>query len=370
MFDLMKTKCVTPKSVRWEGPTTMVIDINDGAEEQVYTIMKGAEEFIHRQIDVKPATSKELFKKSPETWKQFRDEQLAKASDQPVEAQRFYLNKPTLLYLVTDTKELVDMIDFRTEEELEEFKVQHQNYILEITTVECTRKFFTDGKNGLVKLVCYDKNIDIAEEEYTPVVILELNNKKSNYEVYSGILIYKDFTFIPSISYDLHDKSLASFISYFNMSNYIKYATDRAQDLYEAYKTFQENPVEISAREMTHLCSKVGYKLELDDEAKLHPIEALSDVENNKRIQEFYNTFKNVTGETTYEILQLSDLRKTFRYNKLTLLEVLGILSKEYLTYDGSKITAEVLGDIVYKLMNNKNVDKLQVEYVRSDVNK
>lgn len=49
---------------------------------------------------------------------------------------------------------------------------------------------------------------------------------------------------------------------------------------------------------------------------------------------------------------------------------MLGILSKEYLTYDGSKITAEILCDIVYKLMNNKNVDKLQVEYVRSDVSK
>ena len=370
MFDLMKTKCVSPKSVSWEGPTTMRIDINDDEGPQVYSLMKGAEEFIHRQIDVKPATSKELFKKSKETWCQFRDEQLAKASDQPVEAQRFYLDKPTLLYLVTETKELVDMIDFKTAEEMEEFKVKHQNYILEITTIDCTKKFFTDGKNGLIKLVCYDKDIDIADEEYTPVVILELNNKKSKYEVYSGILIYKDFTFVPSISYDLKDSSLASFINYFNMSTYLKYSTDRAQDLYETYKLFQENPVEISVREMTSLCSRVGYKLELDDEAKLHPIEALSDAENNKRIQDFYNTFKNITGETTYEILQLSDLRKTFRYNKLTLLEVLGILSKEYLTYDGSKITAEILGDIVYKLMNNKNVDKLQVEYVRSDVNK
>ena len=370
MFDLMKTKCVSPVSVSWEGPTTMLLDIGDGSGEQVYTLMKGAEEFIHRQIDIKPATSKEVFKKSRDTWKQLRDEQLERVSDQPIEAQRFYLEKPTLLYLVTDTKELVDMVDFRTKEELEEFKIQHQNYILEITTVECTRKFFTDGKNGLVKLVCYDKNIDIAKEEYTPVVILELNNKKSKYEVYSGILIYKDFTFVPSISYDLSDKSLASFISYFNMANYLKYATDRAQDLYESYKMFQDNPVEISVREMTSLCGKVGYKLELDDEAKLHPIEALSDAENNKRIQDFYNTFKNITGETTYEILQLSDIRKTFRYNKLTLLEVLGILSKEYLTYDGSKITAEILCDIVYKLMNNKNVDKLQVEYVRSDVSK
>ena len=368
MFDLMVTKCVSPKSVSWEGPTTMLMDIGDDEGPQMYNLLKGAEDFIHTQIGVKPATSKELFKKSKELWKQLRDIQLSEAKDQVSEVLQFYLEKPTLLYLVNDHKDIVDMIQFKSIEEMEEFKVQHQNYILEITTVNNTKKFFTDGKNGLVKLICSDKEIDVATAEYTPVVILELNNKKSKYEVYSGILIYKDFTFIPSISYDVSDKSLGSFIQYFDMASYLKYATDRAEDLYKSYKLFQENPVEISVREMTGLCGKVGYKLELDDETKLHPIEALSDEENNRRIQEFYNTFKDISGETTYEILQLSDLRKTFRYNKLTLLEVLGILSKEYLTYDGSKITAEILGDIVYKLMNNKNVDKLQVEDVKKDV--
>lgn len=368
MFDLMVTKCVTPKTARWETPTMMTLDLGDDNGEQVYTLLKGAEEFLHTQIDVKPTTSKELYKKAPEIWKQFRDLQLEQARDKAIESSSFYLDKSTLAYLVNDQKEIVDMIMFRNEEELEEFKIQNQNYVLEITTVNNTKKFFTDGKGGLIKLVCYDKKYDVADEEYTPVVILELNNKKSKYEVYSGILVFKEFTFIPSISYDLQDKSLASFIQNFDMDNYLKYASDRAVELYNSYKLFQENPVEISVRELTGICGKVGYKLELDDETRLHPIEALSDEENNRRIQDFYNTFKDVSGETTYEILQLSDLRKTFRYNKLTLLEVLGILSKEYLTYDGSKITAEILGDIVYKLLYNKNMDRSQVEDVKKDV--
>ena len=369
MFDLMVTKCVVPKTARWESPTSMIIDLGDEDGEKVYTLLKGAEEFLHSQIDVKTSTSKELYKKAPDIWKQFRDKQLAEARDRAIETNSFYLDKPTLAYLVNDQREIVDMIMFKTEEELEEFKIKNQNYVLEITTVNNTKKFFTDGKGGLVKLVCYDKKYDVANEDYTPVVILELNNKKSKYEIYSGILIFSEFTFIPSISYDLQDKSLASFIENFDMVSYLKYASDRASELYSSYEVFKDNPVEISVRELTGICGKVGYKLELDDETRLHPIEALSDEENNRRIQEFYNTFKDISGETTYEILQLSDLRKTFRYNKLTLLEVLGILSKEYLTYDGSKITAEILGDIVYKLLYNKNMDKSQVEDVKKDVN-
>lgn len=64
----------------------------------------------------------------------------------------------------------------------------------------------------------------------------------------------------------------------------------------------------------------------------------------------------------------MSDLKRTFRYNKMTLLEMLTILSKEYLTYNGSKITADVLSDIVYKLYYNKNVDKVQSDDVKNDI--
>ena len=53
----------------------------------------------------------------------------------------------------------------------------------------------------------------------------------------------------------------------------------------------------------------------------------------------------------------------------MTLLDVLEILSKEYLTYDGSKITVELLGDIVFKLYDTKNVDRYQVDDVKKEIN-
>lgn len=368
MFDMMITKCAQPKEVFWEAPTKLAIDLGDDDGIQSYDLLKGAEEFLHKQIEVKPATSKELYKKSDTTWKEFRDIQLAKAKDKPLDTEVFELNKKTLVYLITDRKEVVDIVDLKTEEKLEEFLNLHQKYILDVTTITRTKKFFADGRGGLIKLVCYDKDIDVTAEDYVPVVILETNNSKSTYKVYSGIFMYKSFTFVPSISCDLEEKCLSDFIKAFDMEIRLNYAQERCAEMYEAYKTFLEKPVEISVREMTSLCKKIGYKLELDDGNTLHPIENLSDEENNKKVQEFYNTFVTVTGESAYEILQLSDLKKTFRYNKMTLLEVLEMLSKEYLKYDGSKITAEILGDIVFKLYDSKNVDRMQSEAVKNEI--
>ena len=377
MFDTLVTKCVTPKTVTWDAPTLMTLDFGDEDGAQTYTLQKGALEYLHSKIEVKVATSKELYKKSKEMWKQLRDAQLEEAKDKMVEANVFYLEKPTLLYLITDSRDIIDIIDFGSKEDYEDFKLKHQNFNLDITTMNKTRKIFTEGKGGLAKFICYDKNIDITAVDYTPIVILEANNSKSKYQAYNGILMCDVvageeestvYTIMPSLSANLDEKQLSVLIEYFNMEKAIEFATEKAEDLYNAYLEFKKDPIEISAREMTSLCKSLGYKLELDDGNTLHPLENMSDDKNNIKIQQFYNTFKDITGESTYEILQMSDLKRTFRYNKMTLLEMLTILSKEYLTYNGSKITAEVLSDIVYKLYYNKNVDKVQSDDVKNDI--
>lgn len=377
MFDALITKCVTPKTATWDAPTRMTLDLGDENGPQTYILQKGAVESLHTIIEVKVATSKEIFKKSEEMWKQLRDVQLDVAKDKMVEAQSFYLDKPTVAYLITDSKEVVDIINFPSKEDYEDFKLRHQKFNLDITTMNRTRKIFAEGKGGLVKFICYDKDTDITDVKYTPVVILECNNKKSNYQVYNGILMCSiegddneniSYTIMPALSANLNEKYLSALIEYFDMEKSLDFAVEKSEELYKAYLEFKKDPIEISAREMTSLCKSLGYKLELDDGDTLHPFENMSDDRNNIKIQQFYNTFRDVTGESTYEILQMSDLKRTFRFNKMTLLEMLTILSKEYITYSGSKITAEVLSNIVYKLFYNKNVDKIQSDDVKNDI--
>lgn len=377
MLDTLVTKCVTPKAVTWDAPTKMTLDLGDEDGAQLYTLQKGALEYLHNKIEVKVSTSKELYKKSEEMWRQLRDNQLAEAKDKMVEADVFYLEKPTVFYLITDSRDIIDIIDFPSKEDYENFKLKHQNFNLDLTTMNKTRKILTEGTGGLVKFICYGKDIDITAVDYTPIVILECNNIKSKYLTYNGILMCdinrEDgdnivYNIVPSVSANLDEKCLSTLIEYFNMEKAIDFAKEKSEDLYKAYKEFQKNPIEISAREMTSLCKSLGYKLELDDGNTLHPFENMSDESNKMRIQRFYNTFVDVTGESAYEILQMSDLKRTFRYNNMTLIEMLTILSKEYLASSGSKITAEVLSDIVYKLYYNKNVDKVQSEDVKNDI--
>ena len=129
MFDSLLTRCVTPKSVTWDSPKTLIMDLGDGREEILYTLMKGAESFLYKQIDIKPQTSKDLYKQSKEMWKEFIDAQLYKAKDKVSELQSFYLDKSTLVYLVNDSNEIIDIADMGSLEELEEFKIIHKNYM-------------------------------------------------------------------------------------------------------------------------------------------------------------------------------------------------------------------------------------------------
>lgn len=368
-FENKPTKCVIAKEVEWNSPDRISLDLGDGEGFKIYELLKGAEDYLHKELGLKTATSKEVYKKSEPIWKELKDVLLDKCLDKPRDIDIFKLNKETLAYIVNDDGYVIDIDDLKTDTMLEEFKDSHEKFNVNLNTKAVASGIFQDCKGGLSKYVRYAPDVDITKEDYVPVVIMELNFLKSTYKAYSGILIYKNFTFIPALSADIEDTKFTDFVKRFDMSELLKYSQDRGEELYESYLRFKENPVEISAREMTALFKKVGYKIEFDgDETKIKPIEQLNDEESNLRVQEFYNTFKQVTGESAFEIVQLTDFKKIFRYNKMSILDMLAIMSKEYLTYGATKITADVLGDIVYKLYGSNAADKSQVTAIEQEL--
>jgi len=133
-------------------------------------------------------------------------------------------------------------------------------------------------------------------------------------------LIYNIFTFIPNLSIFSDTSTLSDFIKKFDIDKILKYSEENAKGLYESYNQFKENCVEISARELISLFTKVGYKLQLKTDDQFDAIEAIQNSESNEKIQKFFNTFTLTTVETAYDILSLSEIKKIFRYNKLTLL--------------------------------------------------
>ena len=162
-------------------------------------------------------------------------------------------------------------------------------------------------------------------------------------------------------------ESYSEMIINFSIDNALEYATDYAEELYNNYKAFKDNPIEISARELMTLLNKVGYKLKLNTDNDIGEIAEIVEEESNEKIQNFFNTFKFTTGETATDIIGLNEFRKMFRYNKLTIVDVLEILSREYIKYTGSKITAEILAKITTSLYD-KLVDKDLVEVIKGDI--
>lgn len=370
MFESIMVKSVKPTNVNWISPKLIELTLPGEDKPTTYSILKGAENFLHSKMDVKPATSAEVYKKSDYIWRTLRDEQLSKLSLLEKEDKNYFtFTKPTVTYLIDDYHNLVDMYEAGSELSLDNFDEKLEQFRIDISTFERTRKFFSEGSNGLTKLVCYSNKASLPDEDYTPIVIIEFNTSKSVYRVYTGILIYKSFTFIPTSSRYIDTKSYADLVNYLNIGDTLEYSKEASEELYNAYLKLRDEKLEISVRELMSILSKVGYKIELKNDEEIGEIDKLQDEEGNIRLQEFFNTFRFTTGENAHDILTLSELSKVFRYNKLTMMEVLTILSKEYLNTDGCKITADILGDILTNMLYRR-VDKGQADKIKKEINK
>lgn len=364
MFDLLNAKTVEKEEVILNRPNEITI-LEQGAEKPViYAIEKGANKFMYKQLGLSFSTSKEVFKLNEEIWKTLINNQL---EDKDGKKSPFKFEDDKVRYLIDNNYSLIDMT-VMSDDYYDNLKEKLDTFSMEVNSLEHTRKFYVEGTGGLIKLVVYRADAKIDKDDYTPVIILEINNKKAEYSVYTGILIYNSFTFIPSMNPVVTYQSYIDFIMGVNILGTLELSENNAEGLYHAYLDFKTGHVEISARELIRILNKVGYKLELKEDMSLDDIEKLRDEEANTTIKNFFNSFKMTTGETAEDILNLSEVKKIFKYNKLTIVDLLEILSKEYLKDDGAKITAQVLSDLVFGLYT-KRTDSVDAKGIIDDIN-
>lgn len=367
MFDLLNARPVEKEKVELVKPNEIKILEKGESEDSkgtIYTIEKSADKYLYKQLGIRSSMSKDLYKLYEDMWKDLINRQLSEKDGKPAP---FQFTDPDLRYVVDNDYSLIDA-GILNDEYYDEFKKKLETFIMEINSLEHTRKFYIEGSGGLIKLVLYRADADIAEDDYTPVVILEVNNKKAEYSVYTGILIYKSFTFIPSMNPIMTAQSYIEFIMNLNLLGSLELSEDSAGDLYNSYLDFKSGHMEISARELIRILNKVGCKLELNEDLSLADIQNLRNEGSNTTLKEFFNTFRLTTGETAEDILNLSEVKKIFRYNKLTIVDLLEILSKEYLEETGAKITAQILSDLVFGLYTKKT-DSVDAEGIIKDIN-
>lgn len=362
MFEQLATKQVKPKDVKLKSPVLLSMLLEGESEPATYELSKIAQSKIHKCMDIKVPTSTELYKKELTIWETLRDKRLENAKILEGDGEHFDLLSNNVRYIICPEQYLIVDIDY--ELDISNFdKVDNsiENFMLDMSTNRNVNKFFGDSSNGPIKLICYPKDCDVNNDTYVPAVIFELQLSKSKFICYTGVLMMSPYIILPNIGGYISTDSFYTFLYYYNMSDMLEIAANSASTIYESYNLFKQNPVEVSAREVTSILKKVGYKLQLKSDDDIGEIENMYDESSNQEIQNFYNTFKFVTGESALDILQLSELQKIFRYNKLTLLDLLSILSKEYITPTGGKITCDILSNFMYNLQSANSLDKEQV---------
>ena len=362
MFEGILPEIKQPNDITYESPKLMTLRFED-SEDIVVSVEKGANSYISDMYGIKDSTLKEVYKKSPELW---RD--LIKVCEDENKSQPagFSLYGENNLFFVTNAHELIDIKDGLNEDNIESIINSYEDLKLDITERTRTAQIYTDGKDGLAKIILYSTKSSITDS-YTPVIVIESNLRKSTYNVYTGILLFSSYTLIPELSYYASFKHYTDFITGFNVEHALEHSMENAKSLYDDYKQFEENSPEISARELLSLLSKVGYKLRLESDNDIGEIAAIAETESNEAIQRFFNTFKFTTGETATDILNLSEFRKIFRYNSLTFLDVLKILSTEYIIHEGAKITVDILISIM-DVLYHKSDDNRQVQKVKEGI--
>lgn len=359
MYESIIAEVQSFKSVEFSSPEKLTtFDAND-EKPTIYYLKKGAQEYIHKRLGLKVSASKVVYKKNETIWHRLADYCLDEVDDEQLKGKYFNFTKNNMVYITDKFNNVIDVYEGKDIEDVSEMDNLINNFNLYLTTSEKSNKFYTDGKGGVLKFICYESD-SIQTDDYTPVIILELNTDKSRYKCYLGILIYKTFTLLPSTLSTLDTNSYCDFVKYFNAQDLMDKSKELGLELYSRYKMFVEKQKEVSVREIVSILKKAGYSLTLKDERSIDKISDMIDEESNDKIQTFFNTFEFKTGESAYDVLRLSQLKQIFRYNKLTLLDVLTIMSKEYLQYEGSKIDCDLLASIEYKLLSDTDLDEVQ----------
>ena len=88
-FKNKPTKCVIAKEAEWTSPDRISLDIGDEDGLKIYELLKGAEEYLHQEIDLKTRTSSEVYKKSVQIWKKLKDMLREKCKNRKTDIERF-----------------------------------------------------------------------------------------------------------------------------------------------------------------------------------------------------------------------------------------------------------------------------------------
>ena len=365
MFDTFMVKALEHDDVVFSEPHLLTITNKEDVKD--YSILKGAENYIYKRLKLRPATSNKINK---QIWNdlirdrlEFAETNYSKVTEQFVKDDNY------LMYLVDESYNLVDLYNcYGSEEDKQQFLDKLKQFKFLITTSDMFGKTFCDGKDGIGKFIFYRKDADLVEDDYTPVVFVEMNHKSSTYNVYSGIYMYKESLYIPTLQTLLSCDSFSDFVKHLDIDNFLDLSEKSGQQIYDNYREYEKNCDEISVREVVNVLKTIGYKLKLADDDNIAEIDNMTDEDNSMRLQEFFNTFRFTTGESAVAILSLSEIQKIFRYNKLTVIDLLKILSKEYLTYDGCKVTAGLLASYAFPMYGSKT-DKQQVTTIQNELN-
>ena len=313
------------KSVVLEEPDMLKCTTESG-DIEILMMGKDAITFIYSLMGIPFNASKKLFEKSRELWENLKLE-CTIANDQ-------FKGFHNYTYLVYQDNVAMAVFDLPVEDVIYECELFDAG--LETATTQ-----YTINRDGVIKLMCKTKQ---ESDGCYSVFLMDINPTKGIYTAYNGILTPE---YLIVLSNPIcHTKSFYEFMTTVDVENEIKMSDKMFGNIYTIFADEVETSnTKASLREVIDLLKKSKCEVTLDGKKKLASLSLVGSENLVKMINSYNMEYKPLIKQET--------LKNSLTYGDVKILEILEILTKNYMLGNNS-ICADTVANFLKPYYTNR----------------
>jgi len=318
-------------SITMTEPSILTIENLTTNIKSYYVLHKGALKDVCNGIGISHSASKGLYRAHPRKWLEFINEMMV--------TNEFNLNH--LSYIVESGTSNVISISGNNDklvEQIEEFEALIDTFdvMAYVRNTSSTIQIMLKSKDS--------KDVDPC------IIAIDIDTEYGVYYIYNG-MSNKDGIILLNVVPVIITENISDFLSI-----NIKYELEISEKLSALkkldYDTVVASKISLSVREVFEILKRSKVRVECDENGLA---ESINDFEESGVIIEFLDSFN-----MTYKSLKkISALRNSFKINKLSLEQMMEVLSLEY--YNKFNNVNNVLMSYMYNLYYTKEIDEIVI---------
>lgn len=317
---MIKLEFKNPTGVRFTEPSMLSAKLNQGDVENTFLELFGeSKKYIYGNLKLQQSLSNQVYKISDKAWNEIIAAKMVDENDEPT----LELNKDELKYIITGDNNLVTITEAANIEN------NWNKFEKDITENFANKEKIKveDIYNEEIMLQRFLISKEIEGKPYSALNIIELDFKWGYFIVYSGIKYNNDGVIVLMEKPSLIKQKLGEFLEALDLESEINLSEKMSPLIAQDFELSERLTSKISVRELLDIMKFAGMKVDFEtdkgSEGKALKVIGIEESDSNK-ICETLNSFKIPFKSLS----RMSYLKKSFKQDNLSFMEVLEMLSK------------------------------------------